>query len=176
MDYFVARENIRGLRTRLRSETDRLSGAVLQRLLVDEDNKLAADFELLADVAREITRCQELIENQRALVSTLDGDGRDVTRARALLDGLTEALIVHQDYHQRVATRLEQNPSYREIRGRAWPKSKLRPHGPPSRFSGQRGPSPRPPACQRGCCGWPAAVRRPSTTVERVSSCGRMRP
>jgi hypothetical protein len=118
MDYFVARENIRDLRTRLRSETDRLSGAVLQRLLVDEDNKLAADFELLADVAREITRCQELIENQRALVSTLDGDGRDVTRARALLDGLTEALIVHQDYHQRVATCLEQNPSYREIRGR----------------------------------------------------------
>jgi phosphoserine phosphatase len=89
----------------------------LQRLLVEEENKLAADAELLADVGREIARCQELIEKQRALVSTLDGDGRDVTTASALLKNLTEALSVHRDYNQRVATRLEQNPSYRETRG-----------------------------------------------------------
>jgi hypothetical protein len=85
--------------------------------LIEEEDKLAGDFETLADVTREIARCQELIEKQRTLVTTLDGDGRDVTTARTLLDGLTEALIIHQDYHQRVATRLEQNASYRETRG-----------------------------------------------------------
>jgi hypothetical protein len=117
MDHFVARENIRHFRNRLRSETDRLSRSVLQRLLVEEENKLAADVELLKDLAQEIAKGQQRIDRQRALITTLEGNGDDVTTARALLDGLTESLILYQDYRQRLASRLEQNPSYRETRG-----------------------------------------------------------
>ena len=110
----VTRANINHFRDRLRSETDAASRSILQNLLVQEEDKLAADFALLDDLSREIVKCHQWIERQRGLVGTLERDGRDATIARALLIGLTESLIVHRDYRQRVATRLERNPLYRE--------------------------------------------------------------
>ena len=111
---FVAQANINHFRDRLRSETDAASRSALQKLLVQEEDKLSADFALLDDLAREIVKCQQWIERQRVLVGTLERDRRDPTTARALLNGLTESLIIHQDYRQRVATRLEQIPFYHE--------------------------------------------------------------
>jgi len=111
---FVARANINHFRDRLRSETDAASRSILQKLLVQEEDKLGADFALLDDLSREIVKCQQWIERQRALVGTLERDGRDATTASALLNGLSESLIIHQHYRQRVATRLQQNPFYRE--------------------------------------------------------------
>jgi hypothetical protein len=109
MDRFVARENINHFRDRLRSEADPTVRSTLQKLLVEEENKLAKDAGLLADLAREIVKCQKWIEKQQALVEDFERDGRDVTTARALLSAVTETLIIHQEYRQRVATRLEQN-------------------------------------------------------------------
>jgi hypothetical protein len=109
MDRFIALENIKHFRDRLRSEPDPAARSMLQRLLVEEEDKLAADLELLADVAQEIVRCQEHIDRQRVLVKTLERDGLDGATARALLNGLIETLAVHRDYRQRIATRVEQN-------------------------------------------------------------------
>jgi hypothetical protein len=107
VDRFVARENINRFRGRLRSETDAALRAQLQKLLVEEEDKLAADLELLADLAREIGKCQQWIARQQVLVENLERGGSDTTTARALLNGVTETLIIHQAYRQRVATRLE---------------------------------------------------------------------
>jgi hypothetical protein len=85
--------------------------------LVEEEDKLAVDFALLEDVAQEITNCLRRIDRLRALVETLERCGRDVTTAKALLSAITESLVLHQDYRQRLATRLDQTPSYRETRG-----------------------------------------------------------
>jgi hypothetical protein len=52
MDRFIALENIR--HPRLRSETRPTVRSTIQRLLVEEEAKLAADLELLADVTPEI--------------------------------------------------------------------------------------------------------------------------
>jgi hypothetical protein len=104
-----ARENIRHFRNRLRSEVDPAKRSVIQRLLVQEEDKLAATLELIEDVAREIARCLKLVERQRAVVVALERDGHDVTTAVALLDGLNDSVTTHQEYHQRVATRLQQN-------------------------------------------------------------------
>jgi hypothetical protein len=41
-------------------------------------------------------------------IEELERDGYDPTAAIALLNGVTETLIIHQEYLQRVATRLEQ--------------------------------------------------------------------
>jgi hypothetical protein len=110
MDRFIARANIDHFRERLMSETDSTIRSALQRLLVEEEDKLAKDLELLADLARATAKFQQRIEKQRVLVETLEGDGRDGAMARTLLNGLTESLILHQAYHQRVATRVEQSP------------------------------------------------------------------
>jgi hypothetical protein len=108
MDRFVARANIDNFRDRLRFETDETVRSLLHKLLVKEEDKLAADLELLDDLRREIAKCQEWIWNQQARIATAERDGRDVTTSRALLNGVTETLVVHQEYHQRVATRLKQ--------------------------------------------------------------------
>jgi hypothetical protein len=106
MDRFVARANINNFRDRLRSETDATARSVLHKLLVKEEDKLAADLELLDDLRREIAKCQEWIRNQQERIATSERDGRDVTASRVLLHCVTETLIIHQEYHQRVATRL----------------------------------------------------------------------
>jgi hypothetical protein len=111
MDRFVARANISHFRDRLRSETDVALRSLLQRLLVEEEDKLAADLELLADLAQEIAKCRQWIEKQHGRVAVLERDGRDATASRAMLDSVTETLIIHQEYRQRVATRLERDRS-----------------------------------------------------------------
>jgi hypothetical protein len=111
VDHFVARANINHFRDRLRSETDAALRSMLQKLLVEEEDKLAADLELLADLAREIAKCQQWIERQRLRIEDLERDGHDATAAFALLNGVKETLIIHQAYRQRVATRLEQDQS-----------------------------------------------------------------
>jgi hypothetical protein len=84
----------------------------LQRLLVQEEDKLAAEFELLADVAGAIAKCRQRMKKQQVLVEMLESEGRDgVAAAKTLLDGLTDSLILHQEYHQRLAIRIEQNRS-----------------------------------------------------------------
>jgi hypothetical protein len=105
MDRFVARANINNFRDRPRSETDATARSVPYKLLVKEEDKLAKDVGLLGDLAREIVKCQERTRNQQTRITTSERDGCDVT-ARALLS-VPENLIIHQEYHQRVATHLE---------------------------------------------------------------------
>jgi hypothetical protein len=109
MDRFIARANMDHFRDRLMSETDPTIRSTLQRLLVQEEDKLAADFELLTDVAGAIAKCRQRIKKQQVLVETLERDGRDGATARALLDGLTESLILHQEYHPRIEIRVQQS-------------------------------------------------------------------
>jgi hypothetical protein len=78
-------------------------------MLVEEEDKLAKDLGLLTDLTREIEKCQQWIERQRLRIEDLERDGHDTTAAVALLNRVTETLIIHQEYRQRV-TRLEQTP------------------------------------------------------------------
>jgi hypothetical protein len=58
MDRFIARANIDNFRDRLRSETDQTVRSLLHKLLVKEEDKLAADLELLDDLSREIAKAR----------------------------------------------------------------------------------------------------------------------
>jgi hypothetical protein len=111
MDRFIALENINHFRHRLMSEPDPTVRSTLQMLLVKEEDKLAKDRGLLENLAQAIAKCQQWIAKQQTLVEGLERDGRDVTTARALLNGVTETLIIHHEYRQRVASRLEQDRS-----------------------------------------------------------------
>jgi len=109
MDRFVAQANINNFRDRLRNETDAVLRSQLQKSLVDEEDNLAADFGLLADLAREIVKCQQWIERQQLRIEDLERDGHDATAAIALLNRVTETLAIYQNYHRRVEARLERN-------------------------------------------------------------------
>ena len=112
MDRFVVRENISHFRDRLMSEADPTNRWTLQKLLVREEDKLAKDLRLLADLAREIEKCEQWIEMQRLRIENLDRNGHDGTAAIALLNGVTETQIIHQEYRRRAEARLEGEPFY----------------------------------------------------------------
>jgi hypothetical protein len=110
MDRFIARRNINRFRDRLWSESDPDARILLQRLLVTEEDKLAADLELFADVDQHIADCNRRIERQQALVAIMDCDNHDgVQIARTLLDGMIESQHLHTEYRRRILIKIEQN-------------------------------------------------------------------
>jgi len=109
MDRFIARANIRHFRERLLSELDQHARARLQGLLVEEEDKLATDFELIADIDQHIEDGNHRIDRQRALVDRLERDGHDgLAHARLLLGCLIESQLLHQNYRRRVLIRIQQ--------------------------------------------------------------------
>ena len=110
MDRFIARENIKHFRDMLLSDIDPSTRARVQRLLVEEEDKLGKNLELLADIENHIAQAERLIETQRSVVEALQRDGHNgIERAVALLDGMVESQQVSTDYHHRVANEVQPN-------------------------------------------------------------------
>jgi hypothetical protein len=110
MDQFVTRANIGHFRDRLSREVNPETRAFLQKLLVKEEDKLAADLESLADVQRHIEDGHHRIERQRALVAIMERYGnKGLDHAKCLLDGLLETQFLHKYYHQRLLIKISQN-------------------------------------------------------------------
>jgi hypothetical protein len=103
MDRFIARANIRHFGDRLRSEADLQIRHRLQKLLLEEEDKLGQDLELIADVERTIASFDGLIQTQTALIITFEQDGSDgLAGARRFLDGLVQSQALYKDYHRRL--------------------------------------------------------------------------
>lgn len=112
MDRFIARANLRHFGDRLRSETDGQMRARLQKLLVEEEDKLGQDLELIADLERAIASFDGLIKSQSSLVATFKGhEGRDLDGARRFLDGLVESRTLYKEYHRRLVACIRIHPS-----------------------------------------------------------------
>lgn len=79
MDRFIARENIRHYRDMLLSDIEPKIRSSVQRLLVEEEDKLGKDLELLADIERHIAEGARRIEAQRMRVSAMQSAGHDGT-------------------------------------------------------------------------------------------------
>jgi hypothetical protein len=110
MDHYIAKENIRHFRDRLWSEVDQGVRVRLRELLVAEEDKLAANLELLADIDRHISDGNCRIDRQRTLVSAMERNGHNgLALARVLLSCMMETQRLHQEYRQSISTRIEQS-------------------------------------------------------------------
>ena len=110
MDRFIAHENIKHLRGRLGSVAEPHLRASLQRLLIEEEDKLGASYELLADIERHIEDGSRRIERQRVLVATMRRDGHAGHGAACgLLDALIESQDLHTHYRKRVLIQIERS-------------------------------------------------------------------
>ena len=110
MDRFIARANMRHFGDRLRSETDAELRARLQKLLIEEEDRLGQDLELIADVERMIASFDALIDTQASLVATFNGRDDGVAGARKFLDGLIESRTMYKDYHRRLVNGVRIRP------------------------------------------------------------------
>ena len=103
MNRFIARENIKRFRERLRTETDKVVQSCLQKLLVLEEDKLGADLEVLIEIERHISDGRHRIERQRVIVADMERDGHNgLAQARCLLEGFEEAQLIHENYRKRI--------------------------------------------------------------------------
>lgn len=110
MDRYITRENIKHFRDRLSSEIDPKARALLQKLLIAEEDKLGGDLELLADVHQYIWDGYQRIERQCILVALMERDGhKGLDNGKALLDGLLETQLLYKDYHRRILIEISQN-------------------------------------------------------------------
>lgn len=110
MDRFIARENIKHFRDRLCSEVNQDVRARLRELLVAEEDKLAANLELLANIDEHISDGNRRIDRQLALVNAMERDGHNsLAHAKVLLACLTESQLLHQEYRRLVQIRIDQS-------------------------------------------------------------------
>jgi hypothetical protein len=110
MDRYIAKENIRHFRDRLWSEVDQGARARLRELLVAEEDKLAANLELLADIDRHISDGNRRIDKQRTLINAMERNGHNgLAQARALLDCMMETQRLHQEYRRSISTMIQQS-------------------------------------------------------------------
>jgi hypothetical protein len=110
MNRFTAWKKIRNLRKRLWSESEPDTRWRLQSLLVTEEDELARDLELLANIDRHIADGNRRIERQRRLVSGMERDKHDgLPKARALLDRMIEGQSLHEWYRERIVIQTKQN-------------------------------------------------------------------
>jgi hypothetical protein len=109
-DQFVTRANIGHFRDRLSREVNKETRAFLQKLLVEQEDKLGADLESLADAQRHIEDGHHRIERQRALVATIERyDLKGLDHAKCLLDGLAETQVLYQHYYDRLLIKISEN-------------------------------------------------------------------
>ena len=87
----------------------------LHQLLVEEEDKLAHDLELLANVKQPIKNLRALTETQRMFVAILESNGNDggAVTARALLNGLEQSQALHTEYRQRILTSFHRTSNLR---------------------------------------------------------------
>jgi len=102
MNHSASRENIKLLSARLKSEPHPTVRSRLQRLLVEEEDKLGADLQFLAEVEQTIISFEALIETQKKLVATLEQSGSDVTCELSTLNGLRVTHALCQMYRQKI--------------------------------------------------------------------------
>ncbi len=110
MDRFIAKENIKHFRDLLWSEVDQNVRARLRELLIAEEDKLAANLELLANIDEHISDGNRRIDRQRALVNAMERDGHNgLARAKVLLACLMESQRLHQEYRRLVQISIDQS-------------------------------------------------------------------
>jgi hypothetical protein len=106
---YVTKQNVIRFRDLLNSEGDPGRLAELQKLLIEEEDKLGASSERLEDIEREIVKGDKRIAWQRALVAAGEDEGRDVTLAKAVLENLTQIQAMYRQYRQTLLAAIERN-------------------------------------------------------------------
>jgi hypothetical protein len=110
MDPFIARANIKHFHDILLTDLRPEERARVQRLLVEEEDKLGKNLELLADIEKHIADAAGRIRQQQSLVATMRGNGHNgLARAQAFLDGMLESQNLTMNYRRIVAKEIDRS-------------------------------------------------------------------
>ena len=99
--HYVAR-----FRAQLDNETDPAKRVALRRLLIEEEDRLGATFELLAEVQQVIIDCKERIAELRYLVGNMKVEGRDASVVERCLETQKDLRALHEGYSRKLQSKL----------------------------------------------------------------------
>jgi hypothetical protein len=108
---FVAMQNVKHFRTKLHNEVNPDRRVLLQRLLVEEEDRVGASSEVLAGVQRAIDDYTRQIAELTSIIKTLQIDGPGATVAKAQLETLTDSLELHKTYCRKLQSKLTRTVS-----------------------------------------------------------------
>jgi hypothetical protein len=106
MRKFVAMQNSERVRVQLNNETNPARRILLQRLLVEEEDKVGATLELLVAVQRGVNDCRRQIAELRSLIADCRTDCPDTTVAKARLETLVASRVLHETYRRKLRSKL----------------------------------------------------------------------
>jgi hypothetical protein len=105
-DRFKAERNVADYRDRLLAETDGTRQAMLVKLLVAEEDRLAFSVDQFAKAHQFIGRCDEHIARLRDEIRRLRSQGRNPAQEEALLTAYTGVRDLHEQYCERIRLNL----------------------------------------------------------------------
>src|SRR6516164_9193728 len=105
---FVSDLNMARFADRLRYERDPAIRASLQRLLLEEEDKLGRGVERLCKLQRHISEGSRRIAMQKALIAKLT-DRQDVRLAESMLNNLVEIQRIFEQHRQVVLDAIDRN-------------------------------------------------------------------
>jgi hypothetical protein len=106
---YVARQNITRFYDQLTSELDGKRRADLQRLLIEEEDRLGVSSEHLDEIERAIAKGEKRIQQQRTLVEVMGRNHRDATVAKSVLENLTQIQATFAQYRRTILDAIERN-------------------------------------------------------------------
>jgi hypothetical protein len=106
---FVSDLNIARFLDKLRLEHDPATRTVLQRLLIEEEDKFGGSVERLSTVQRHIVEGNRRISLQKALVAKLAANGEDIGPAEITLSNLVEIQRIFEQYRQVILETIDRN-------------------------------------------------------------------
>ena len=106
---WIAVQNVTRFTDQLRSESDPFRRQRLQTLLIEEEDRLAFNYQQLAKFEDEIAKSEERINFQRARVAAMEGAKHDTAAARSVLENLIQIQAIYKQHRQRIVATIERN-------------------------------------------------------------------
>jgi hypothetical protein len=106
---FVSDLNIARFLDKLRLEHDPAMRTVLQRLLIEEEDKFGGSVERLSTVQRHIAEGNHRISLQKTLIEKLAANSEDIGSAERTLSNLVEIQRIFEQYRQIILDTIDRN-------------------------------------------------------------------
>ena len=108
---FVSDLNVARFVDRLQLENEPTRRTVLQKLLIEEEDKLGRNAERLNKLQRHITEGNRRIALQKALIERHRANGQDIRLAERTLDNLFEIQRIFEHHRQAVLDAMDRDRS-----------------------------------------------------------------
>jgi hypothetical protein len=109
LSHFVVEQNIRRFVNQLRWENDDAKRSQLQKLLIEEEDRLGFTVGRLEELDQAIAEGDKRIDFQLAKLGTLKNSGRDIAAAESVLKNMEQIQTIYRQYRVTLQKIIDRN-------------------------------------------------------------------